>query len=220
MKAGEVNVGQSSSRESWLSAPLSDPNATLWASISPPADPDLATRVRRRAAAFSLDLLAQRLFLRFPGWFSSRATARTAILSAAAAAGAALGAAAYLGLQEPVAQPAPASAASADAASVEAPPNAPPRQGHTELAEVKRGASAPAATALAATTLAATTLAATAPAKSASSAAEPLADPTAPKRAALSSERRVAPVKARSGTKKRMTGGARRIGKRRARAQR
>ncbi|HTV22389.1 MAG TPA: hypothetical protein VMG12_27060, partial [Polyangiaceae bacterium] len=79
MKAGEGS-GQTSSRESWLSAPLSDPNAALWASITPPANPNLATIVRRRAASFSLDLLAQRLYLRFPTAFASRATARVAIL--------------------------------------------------------------------------------------------------------------------------------------------
>jgi len=113
MKAGDVSGGQTSSRESWLSAPLSDPNAALWASITPPANPDLATIVRRRAAAFSLDLLAQRLYLGFPAFFSSRSTARTAILAATVAFGAALGTAGYLALgpRQPLAAAAPAARA-------------------------------------------------------------------------------------------------------------
>ncbi len=82
----------------WLSAPLSDPNAALWASITPPANRDIPTLVRRRAAAYSLDVLAQRLHLRFPGYFSSRSTARTGILGAAMAFGAAVGVIGFLAL--------------------------------------------------------------------------------------------------------------------------
>jgi hypothetical protein len=65
---------------------MSDPNAALWASITPPANPTLTTQIRRRAAAFSLDLLAHRLYLRFPETFSSRATARFGIVAATALA--------------------------------------------------------------------------------------------------------------------------------------
>jgi hypothetical protein len=98
MKAGDVSGGRSSSRETWLSAPLSDPNAALWASISPPANRDIPTVVRRRAAAFSLDLLAHRLHLRLPAYFSSRASARTGILGAAMVFGASVGVIGFLAL--------------------------------------------------------------------------------------------------------------------------
>jgi hypothetical protein len=98
MKAGDVSGGRSSSRETWLSAPLSDPNAALWASISPPANRDIPTLVRRRAAAFSLELLAHRLHLRLPALFSSRASARTGILGAAMAFGASVGVIGFLAL--------------------------------------------------------------------------------------------------------------------------
>jgi hypothetical protein len=87
---------RTSSQETWLSTRLSDPNATLWASITPPANPTLTTMIRRRAAAFSFDLLAHRLHLRFPETFSSRATARVGIFGAALALGAALSGLGYL----------------------------------------------------------------------------------------------------------------------------
>jgi hypothetical protein len=96
MKAVDVSRVRTSSRETWLSTPLSDPNAALWASITPPANPTLTTQIRRRAAAFSLDLLAHRLFLRFPETFSSRSTARFAILGAAMALAAGVGALGYV----------------------------------------------------------------------------------------------------------------------------
>lgn len=84
-----------------MSTPLSDPNAALWASITPPANPTLKTMVRRRAAAFSLDLLAQLLHLRFPETFRSRATARFGILGAALALGTGVGALGYFTLLPP-----------------------------------------------------------------------------------------------------------------------
>jgi hypothetical protein len=101
MKAGDGSGGPTTSRETWLSAPLSDPNAALWASITPPANPNLATIIRRRAAAFSLDLLAHHLYRRFPAHFSSRANARTAIIAATVAFGAALGIVGYSVLAPP-----------------------------------------------------------------------------------------------------------------------
>jgi hypothetical protein len=99
MNAGDVSAVRTSSQETWLSARLSDPNAALWASITPPANPTLTTLVRRRAAKFSLDLLAQRLHLRFPETFSSRSIARFGILGAALAFGAGVGLLGYLTLQ-------------------------------------------------------------------------------------------------------------------------
>jgi hypothetical protein len=99
MNAGDVSGVRTSSQETWLSTRLSDPNAALWASITPPANPTLKTIVRRRAAAFSLDLLAQHLHLRFPETFSSRSTARLGILGAAIAFGAGIGLIGYLTLQ-------------------------------------------------------------------------------------------------------------------------
>jgi hypothetical protein len=99
MNAGDVSGVHVSSQETWLSTRLSDPNAALWASITPPANPTLTTMVRRRAAAFSLDLLAQRLHLRFPDTFSSRPIARFSILGAAMAFGASVGLIGYLSLQ-------------------------------------------------------------------------------------------------------------------------
>jgi hypothetical protein len=91
MKAGDVSGGRSSSRETWLSSPLSDPNAALWASITPPANRDIPTLVRRRVAGYSLDSLAHRLHLHLPAYFSSRSSARTGILGAAMALGATVG---------------------------------------------------------------------------------------------------------------------------------
>lgn len=98
MNAGDVSGGRSSSRETWLSSPLSDPNAALWASITPPANRDIPTLVRRRVAGHSLDSLAHRLHLRFPAYFSSRSTARTGILGAAVAFGATVGVVGLLAL--------------------------------------------------------------------------------------------------------------------------
>jgi hypothetical protein len=99
MNAGDVSAVRTSSQETWLSARLSDPNAALWASITPPANPTLTTIVRRRAAAFSLDLLAQRLHLRFPETFSSRSIARFGILGVAMAFAAGAGLLGYLTVQ-------------------------------------------------------------------------------------------------------------------------
>jgi hypothetical protein len=99
MNAGDVSGVRTSSQETWLSTRLSDPNAALWASITPPANPTLTTIVRRRAAAFSLDLLAQRLHLRFPETFSSRSIARVGILGAAMAFAASVGFIGYRTLQ-------------------------------------------------------------------------------------------------------------------------
>lgn len=124
MKAGDGSAGQTSSRERWLSTPLSDPNAALWASITPPANPTLATVIRRRAAAWSLDPLAQRLHRRLPHHFSTRAMARRAILGVAAAFGAAVGAVVYLGAGPAPLQSAPHLAAEAARA---APTTAPAR---------------------------------------------------------------------------------------------
>jgi hypothetical protein len=107
MKAGEQRAGRTASQETWQSAPLTDNNAALWASITPPADPSLQTLIRRRIEALSLDLLAQRLWLRFPGYFSSRATAQRSILGAAFALGAGLGLAGYLAVTALTADPAP-----------------------------------------------------------------------------------------------------------------
>jgi len=209
MKAGDVSGGQTSSRESWLSAPLSDPNAALWASITPPANPDIVTLVRRRAAAFSLDLLAQRLFLRFPERFASRATARIAILSAAVAAGAALGSAGYLSLKSQLSAPVAAtearvaSATSGDAAT---PRSEPARRGQTQLAAPAHDAVSPAAT----------TLAATAPSRAPEQIVQPLRVAPA---AADEADPSVSSAKAKRGAaKKRTKAAARRAAKRRARA--
>jgi hypothetical protein len=128
------------SRESWLSTPLSDPNAGLWASITPPANPDLATIIRRRAAAFSLDFLAYHLHRRFPTQFSSRATARTTIIAATVALGAAFGIVVYSALA-PAGDASPAASAADPALPDPAPPNAPTRRGETELAAPTRAAS-------------------------------------------------------------------------------
>jgi hypothetical protein len=80
---------------------LSDPNAALWASITPPANPTLKMLVRRRAAAFSFDLLAHRLHLRFPETFASRATARLGILGVVLAVSAGVAMLGYLSLTSP-----------------------------------------------------------------------------------------------------------------------
>jgi hypothetical protein len=99
MKAGDVSEVRTSTRETWLSTPLSDPNAGLWASITPPANPTLTMLIQRRARAFSLDMLAHRLFVRFPGTFSSRASARLGILGSALALSAAAAGAGYLAVE-------------------------------------------------------------------------------------------------------------------------
>lgn len=96
MNAGDVKAGRPSSEEAWLSASAADPNAALWASITPPPSPTLVTSIRRRVATFSPDLLAQRLHLAFPRHFSSRVAAGRALLGAAAALGAGAGLVAYL----------------------------------------------------------------------------------------------------------------------------
>jgi hypothetical protein len=98
MKAGDVSAVRTSSRETWLSTPLSDPNAALWASITPPANPTLALEIRRRAAPYSFDMLAHRLYRRFPDTFASRGSARVGILGAVLAFVAGLGALGYLEL--------------------------------------------------------------------------------------------------------------------------
>jgi hypothetical protein len=72
-------------------ASYDDPNAALWASITPPSDPTLSTKVRRRAAAFSPDVLAHRLRLAMPGIFPSHATAFYAVLCGAMTLGASVG---------------------------------------------------------------------------------------------------------------------------------
>ena len=95
MNAGDVKAGRTSSEE-WLTAPSADPNAALWASITPPPSPNLATMIRRRLAAFSPDLLAQRLYMGFPHHFSSPLAASRAVLAGVAALGAGVGLAAYL----------------------------------------------------------------------------------------------------------------------------
>jgi hypothetical protein len=115
MKAGDERVGRTASQETWQSAPLTDNNAALWASITPPADPSLQTLIRRRMAALSVDLLAQRLWLRFPEFFSSRATAQRSILGAAFALGAGLGLAGYVAVTALTSDP-------ADVADAGAPP--------------------------------------------------------------------------------------------------
>jgi hypothetical protein len=107
MKAGEQRAGRTASQETWQSAPLTDNNAALWASITPPADPSLQTLIRRRVATLSVDLLAQRLWLRFPRYFSSRATAQRTVLGAAFALGAGLGLAGYLAVTALTAEPSP-----------------------------------------------------------------------------------------------------------------
>lgn len=199
MKAGDVYAGHTSSRESWLSARLGDPNAALWASITPPANPNLATIVRRRAAAFSLDLLAQRLYLRFPAYLSSRATARSAILAATVALGAALGTAGYLALG-PQRPPAATQVAASPARAAQAPAAAPSvavRAGETVLAA---GAPSPALTTVAR-----------------SDTTEQIVRPVRP--SADATDPNTAPPKAkRAATKKRSKASVRRPSKRRARA--
>jgi hypothetical protein len=68
-----------------------DPNAALWASITPAVEPPLSTKVRRRVAALSPDMLAHRLRLALPGIFRSHETAFYAVLGGAMALGASVG---------------------------------------------------------------------------------------------------------------------------------
>jgi hypothetical protein len=108
MRAGHVPVVHtSSSQETWLSTPLTDPNARLWASISPPANPTITTVISRRAAGFSLDMLAYHLHRRFPETFSSRSSAGYGIVGASMVLGAWLGVLGYLMLasSNPLAPP-------------------------------------------------------------------------------------------------------------------
>jgi hypothetical protein len=130
MKAGEQRAGRTASQETWQSAPLTDNNAALWASITPPADPSLQTLIRRRVESLSVDLLAQRLWLRFPKYFSSRETAQRTVLGTAFALGAGLGLAGYLALTALTAEPSPV--ADSDAAPA-----------RTAKAQVSARASAP-----------------------------------------------------------------------------
>lgn len=71
--------------------PYDDQNAALWASITPPSDPTLSTKVRRRVGAFSPDMLAHRLRLTFPGIFPSHNIAFYAVLAGAMTLGATVG---------------------------------------------------------------------------------------------------------------------------------
>jgi len=98
MNAPEERAGRSVSQESWQAAPVTDPNAALWASITPPANPSLQTLVRRRIESFSLELLAQRLFLSYPSIFRSRISAQNGILAGVVALGAGVGLLGYFGL--------------------------------------------------------------------------------------------------------------------------
>jgi hypothetical protein len=95
MNTGDVKAGRTSSEE-WLATSSADPNAALWASITPPPSPSLATVIRRRLAALAPDLLAQRLYLGFPHYFASPLAASRALLAGVAALGAGVGLAGYL----------------------------------------------------------------------------------------------------------------------------
>src|SRR5690349_1926765 len=98
MNAPEEPAGRSVSQESWQAAPVTDPNAALWASITPPANPSLQTLVRRRIESFSLELLAQRLFLSYPSVFRSRTSAQNGILAGVVALGAGAGLLGYFAI--------------------------------------------------------------------------------------------------------------------------
>ena len=98
MNAPEEPAGRSVSQESWQAAPVTDPNAALWASITPPANPSLQTLVRRRVESFSLELLAHRLFLRYPSVFRSRSSAQNSILAGVVALGAGAGLLGYFAI--------------------------------------------------------------------------------------------------------------------------
>ena len=101
MKAGDVNAARPSTQDSWYSTPLSDPNAALWASITPPANPSLRTWLNKRLANLSLDVLAQRLQRALPGVFASNASAQRGVLGAVAALGAGVGLVGYVALGSP-----------------------------------------------------------------------------------------------------------------------
>lgn len=88
MNPRDVNAGSPSPSGY---TPYDDPNAALWASITPPSDPTLSTKVRRRVGAFSPDALAHRLRLTFPGIFPSHNTAFYAVLAGAMTLGATVG---------------------------------------------------------------------------------------------------------------------------------
>jgi hypothetical protein len=111
MNPGDVNAGSPSPSRY---VPYDDPNAALWASITPPSDSTLSTQVRRRFAAFSPDMLAHRLRLALPGIFRSHATAFYAVLGGAMALGASAG---LLGFAAADALTAESSAATAATAS-------------------------------------------------------------------------------------------------------
>jgi len=128
MNAGDVKAGRTSSEE-WLTAPSADPNAALWASITPPPSPNLATLIRRRLAALSPDLLAQRLYTGFPQHFSSPLAASRAVLAGVTALGAGVGLAAYLVAGAWLGEP--AETAASDTAQVSASATAGARTGVT-----------------------------------------------------------------------------------------
>ena len=88
MNPRDVNAG-SPSPSGYV--PYDDQNAALWASITPPSDPTLSTKVRRRVSAFSPDVLAHRLRLTFPGIFPSHNIAFSAVLAGAMTLGATVG---------------------------------------------------------------------------------------------------------------------------------
>ena len=88
MNPGDVNA---SSPPPGRYVPYDDPNAALWASITPPSDPSLSTKVQRRVAAYSPDMLAHRLRLALPGIFPSHAIAFYAVLVGAMTLGATVG---------------------------------------------------------------------------------------------------------------------------------
>lgn len=88
MNPRDVNAGSPSPSGY---TPYDDQNAALWASITPPSDPTLSTKVRRRVGAFSPDALAHRLRLTFPGIFPSHNIAFYAVLAGAMTLGATVG---------------------------------------------------------------------------------------------------------------------------------
>lgn len=94
MNVRDDNPGFPASRN----APYDDPNAALWASITPPSDPTFETKVRRRVDALSPDMLAHRLRLALPGIFASHATAFYTVLGGAMALGASVGLLAFAAL--------------------------------------------------------------------------------------------------------------------------
>lgn len=91
MNVRDANAGAPPSRNELYAATVNDPNAALWASITPTSDPSLSTKVRRRAAAFSPDMLAHRLRLALPRIFVSHAIAFYAVLGGAMVLGASVG---------------------------------------------------------------------------------------------------------------------------------